>query len=401
MKKKRILIIGSDMEIGGAEKALLGLLDAIDTEQYEVDLFLLRHQGPLLKMLPKKINLLPEDSKYSDLGVPIVNVIKKGHIMIALARILGKISAKKYIKQNKMSNTNSVEIHYSFLYTKRLLPQISDEIYDLTIAFTVPYYLAHEKANSRKCVAWLHTDYRHVDGNTTKELEVWNVYDNIVSISADVTKSFLSKFPTLKNKIVEIENIVTPAIIRDQADAFEVLQEMPNDLGVVKLLSVGRFCNAKNFDNIPEICSFILELGGRVRWYIIGFGGDEQLIQSKIRKWHMEDYVFILGKKENPYPYIKACDIYIQPSRFEGKAVTVREAQILNKPVIITDYPTATSQIEDGKDGIIVPMDNLRCAEGIYGVMSNVALQQKLISYMKKSNYANYAEVYKLYKLME
>ena len=83
MKKKRILILGSDMEIGGAERALLGLMDAIDTEQYEVDLFLLRHQGPFLQLIPNKINLLPENSKYSDLGVPIVNVIKKGHIMMA------------------------------------------------------------------------------------------------------------------------------------------------------------------------------------------------------------------------------------------------------------------------------------------------------------------------------
>lgn len=401
MIKKKILIIGSDMEIGGAERALLGLLDAIDTERFEVDLFLLRHQGPFLKLIPSKINLLPENPTYADLGVPIGYVIKKGHIKMALSRALGKINAKRYIKQHNLPRLNSVENHYSFLYTKWLLPKISSKKYDLTISFTVPYYLAPEKADSLKTVAWLHTDYRCVEGNTNKELIVWDAHDKIASISTEVTKAFLSKFPTLEKKIVEIENIVAPAIIREQAEAFDVIQEMPSEPGIVKLLSIGRFCDAKNFDNIPEICSYIVGLGGKVRWYIIGFGGDEQLIQSKIREWRMENYVFILGKKENPYPYIKACDLYIQPSRFEGKAVTVREAQILNKPVIITNYPTAASQIEDGRDGIIVPMDNWECAKGIYNIIKDIDVQQALIEFTKNNNYVNNDEVQKIYDLME
>lgn len=389
------------MEIGGAERALLGLLDAIDTEQFEVDLFLLRHQGTFLELIPNKINLLPEITKYSDLGVPIIDVIRKGHVIVAVSRVIGKFSAKIYIKRHKLPRLNSVENHYSFLYTKWLLPEISSKRYDLTISFTIPYYLAPEKTKSQKTIAWLHTDYGCVEGNTKKELSVWEQHDYIASISPDVTKSFLSKFPTLEKKIVEIENIVSPEIIKEQANLFDVNKEMPDEPGIFKLLSIGRFCAAKNFDNIPEICSHILSLGGRIKWYIIGFGGDQALIQSKIHEYGMEDYVFILGKKENPYPYIKACDLYVQPSRFEGKAVTVREAQILNKPIVITNYPTATSQIENGKDGIIVPMGNLESAQGIYNVINNRNVQQKLIEYTKNTDYANNREICKLYELMD
>lgn len=399
MTRKKVLIIGSDMEIGGAERALLGLLDAIDTERFSVDLFLLHHQGPFLKFIPDKINLLPENSAYTDLAVPIGNVIKKGHVLMAFSRALGKYKAKRYIKRHQLSKTSSVEIHYSFLYTKWLLPKISNQKYDLTIAFTVPYYLANEKVNSKKTVAWLHTDYRYIDGNTKKEFDVWNAYDNIVSISEDVAKSFLTKFPTLGRRIIEIENIISPVMIRKQSEEFLVDKEMPDESGVVKLLSIGRFCDAKNFDSVPEICSRLIELGANVKWYIIGFGGDEELILSKIHEWNMENHVFILGKKENPYPYIKACDIYVQPSRFEGKAVTVREAQILNKPVIITNYPTAASQIEDGKDGVIVPMDNIGCAEGIYNVIKNADVSLPLIEFTKNKDYGNNYEVQKLYEL--
>ena len=115
----------------------------------------------------------------------------------------------------------------------------------------------------------------------------------------------------------------------------------------------------------------------------------------------MEDRVIILGKKENPYPYLKACDLYVQPSRYEGKAVTVREAQMLCKPVVITRYATSASQLEDGVDGVIVPMDNEGCAEGIAAVIRDEKLRQKLIKNTKARDYTNAKEIQKIYRVME
>lgn len=136
------------------------------------------------------------------------------------------------------------------------------------------------------------------------------------------------------------------------------------------------------------------------KWYLIGYGGDEELIRSKIKEHHMEEYVIILGKKVNPYPYIKACDLYIQPSRYEGKCVTVREAQILNKPVVITNYATAGSQLTDGFDGIVVPMDNQGCAEGIIQLLNNKELMYRLSENTKTVDYTNSKEVEKLYSII-
>ena len=62
--KKRILIVSHALELGGAERSLIGFLNTIDTTKYSVDLFLLRHEGELLNMIPKEINLLPEISAY-------------------------------------------------------------------------------------------------------------------------------------------------------------------------------------------------------------------------------------------------------------------------------------------------------------------------------------------------
>lgn len=167
------------------------------------------------------------------------------------------------------------------------------------------------------------------------------------------------------------------------------------------LLSVGRFSEAKNYDNVPDICRRLRAEKLDVKWFLIGFGGDEALIRQRIAEAGMQDHVIILGKRSNPYPYIKACDIYVQPSRYEGKSVTVREAQMLCKPVVVTDYPTAQSQIQHGVDGVIVPLDNEGCAKGLAEVIRDKELQQRLKEYLKTHDYGNEKEVEKIYSILQ
>lgn len=396
---KKILIVSHAMEIGGAEKALLGLLETIDTTQYQVDLFLLRHQGELLKDIPKNINLLPAISEYSDLAVPIMNVLKKGHFRIAYGRFKAKRAAKKRVVELGLEK-NDVGLEYSHKFTARYMPPISQEDYDVAISFLTPHYFVTEKVKAKKKIAWIHTDYSAVSVDKESQLEMWSPYDHIASISDKAAEAFISVFPTLKEKVVTIQNILPQRYIERQTNAFSVENEMPND-GIIKLLSIGRFCVAKNFDNVPEICKLIREQGLNIKWYLIGFGADEQLIKRKITEFHMEEYVIILGKKENPYPYIKTCDLYVQPSRFEGRCVSVTEAQMLGKPVVITNYPTSASQLEDGVDGIIAPIENEKCAKSIANIIQDKELQHRLVDNTKSKDYSNKSEINTLNDLID
>lgn len=395
---KKILIISHAMEIGGAERALLGLLNSIDLEQYNVDLFLARHEGELMKFIPSDINLLTTNqAKY--LAVPMINLLKEKQLKMLYGRLKAKHYAKNKVNKLNLKKENQVELTYSHLYTFKYINDInSDMEYDLAISFLTPHYICLNKCKAKKKIVWIHTDYSTIDIDVETEFKMWSEFDYIVSISDECTDAFLTKFPTLKDKIVRIDNIITKEMIEDQSNDFLPLEY---DNNCIKLLSVGRFSNAKNFDNIPTICKYIVDKGLNIKWYIIGYGGDEQLIRDKIQEYNMGNHVFILGKKENPYPYIKECDIYIQPSRYEGKAVTVREAQILCKPVVITNYPTSKSQIDDGIDGIIVSMDNESCAQGIIDFINNKELQNKIVNYLEEHDYSNSNEVEKIYKLME
>jgi len=400
--KPRIFINMHYMELGGAERALLGLLNALDTDKVDVDLFLNQHTGEFMPLIPDKINLLPERRGYNAIERPMIDILKEGQFGIALGRLRARKQHKKYYSSlSDIEKTfDSSAFHYVAECVQPYLPPLDDlGEYDLAISFLQPHNIVLNKVKARKKIAWIHTDYSTIHINAKMELPVWAGFDYIASISPDCTRSFLQTFPSLKSKIIEIENILSSDFIHGQAELLDVADEMPKK--GINLLSVGRYCHAKNYDNVPDIIKRLVDKGLKdLRWYIIGFGGDEPLIRQKIADAGMNDHVILLGKKENPYSYIKACDIYVQPSRYEGKSVTVREAQVLCKPVIVTDYPTAKSQIKDGIDGVIVPMDNEGCAQGIAKAIENQPLLDKLTEYLESHDYGNESEVNKIYALM-
>ena len=384
------------MEIGGAEKALLGLLGNFDYSEYNVDLFLYHHEGELMKFIPKEVNILPENKSYASLAKPVSQVVKNKAFGTLIGRYRGKNAATEYIVRNHIKDGSYVYIDYSHRFTKPFMPKISDKEYDLVISFLTPHYFAAEKTKGKKKIAWIHTDYSHIEIDVVSELDMWSAYDYIVSISEKVTEGFLQKFPSLADRIVLIENMHPAELIKAQADEADVSEEMPDD-GYIKFLSVGRYCDAKNFDNVPDICSRL----ENVKWYIIGFGPDEELIKKKIAEAGMQDRVILLGKKANPYPYFKACDFYIQPSRYEGNAVTVNEALILGKKVAITNYATAESQIDNGTNGVIVPLENEKCAEGLKAFIKDKELQKRIEENIKISDFSNSDGFKKIIEILE
>ena len=419
MEKKHIFIAIHYLEIGGAETALIGLLDALYPEKVDVDLFLYDQRGEMMRYIPQWVNLLPPIPQYTMIERPIRELILKGFWNIAVGRLFAKLKSVIDYKKSRSIIENSSLIYYVEKYINPFLPKINPGVkYDLAISFLIPHRIVLNKVNAQKKIAWIHTDYSRIWTNPLLHEKVWAGYDYIASISDDVTKTFLQVFPSLSNKIVEMENILSAEFVRKRSEEFQVeFNENDNfplnakrstlNVNYVNLLSVGRFCEAKNYDNVPDICKKIVssfkfqDPNLNIRWYIIGFGVDEELIRRKIAEAGMQNHVIILGKKSYPYPYIKACDIYVQPSRYEGKSVTVREAQMLCKPVVVTNYPTAKSQIQDGIDGRIVPMDNEGCAEGLAEFILNTEMQEQVTEYLKTHDYGNEKVINKLYTLMD
>lgn len=396
--KPSILIFSQAMELGGVERSLLGLLDAIDYDRYDVDLFLMRHSGELMPYLNPKANLLPEIPQYASLAVPMASLVKSGQLGVLRGRLGGKLAARRFDRKDPSDKPSVTVLTYSHKYTLPVMPQISGKTYDLAISFLTPHYFARQRVKAEKYAAWIHTDYTALTFDRVAELAMWEGYDAICGVSEQASRGFQAVFPELAGKVQTIENILPKELICKQAAALQT--DLPSG-GAKALLSVGRFCEAKNFDNVPDICRRLVADGLDVKWYLIGYGGSEPLIRQKIHDAGMQDRVIILGKKDNPYPYMRACDLYVQLSRYEGKAVTVREAQLLGKPVVITNYATSASQLVDGVDGVIVPMDNAGCAAGIAALLRDPVRMQQLSENCAKRDYTNSAEIEKIYALME
>lgn len=227
--KPHIIIIMHYLEIGGAETALIGLLNALDPERVDVDLFLHDHRGEMMQFVPKWVNVLPPITEYTMLERPIKELVKRGFWRIAAARLWAKrVSYNAYRKSGSKLQNASV-FHYMAKYTTPLLPKINAGVtYDLAISFLTPHQITLQKIKARKRIAWIHTDYTKIWVDTKDELPVWNKYDYVASISADVTKTFLQTFPSLAdaNKIVEIENILSPNFVRQRADMEDVEDEL-------------------------------------------------------------------------------------------------------------------------------------------------------------------------------
>lgn len=419
----KILVAMHYMELGGAEAALLGMLQSVDPERAEVDVMIYCHQGELMPYLKEKgegknerFRLLPEVEAYKMLERPIKEVLRKGYWGIALGRLLARWPYKRDMKNNREGLDNIAAYHFIAEKVVRFLPQIEPQKeYDLAISFLLPHQYVHAKVRAKKYLAWLHTDYSKVYVSDQEE-KVWGRYDYIGAISEDVGKGFANRFPALKDKIVSIENILSAEFIRKRSE--EPCPVFENESSL-KLLTIGRYSYPKKMEDIPFLCrrlwnelkvnseklkvSSAGEIVRNIKWYIIGYGSPEieQLVRDEIRKEGMEEHVILLGKQSNPYPYIRTCDVYVQPSRYEGKSITVREAQILCKPVIVTHYPTAPSQVMDGKDGVIVPLEKEACAKAMIEVIKDQSLLDSLTEYLAKHDYGNESEIEKIYKLCE
>ena len=394
---KKIIILMPSMFIGGAERSLLGLLETIDYSQYDVSLFLYRHEGEFLKYIPVQVHLLSEIPQYRTFDTPIRSLLLGRQIRFGLRRLFSKVALWLHTKTTGEKRGVWMSMQYTARFLQPLLPDIPGE-YDLGIMFLGIADTLINKVQAKKKITWNHTDYDTLFPNRSMDLETYSKVDAIVSVSPACTEKVRAFYPELSKKTITIENTLARQFIEQCAQ--EPQTDMPAD-GSIALLSVGRFCDAKNFDNVPDICRRLVADDLDVKWYLIGYGGDEPLIRQKIAEDDMQDRVIILGKKDNPYPYMRACDLYVQPSRYEGKAVTVREAQLLGKPVVITDYGTSGSQLEDGVDGVIVPMNNVGCAAGIAALLRDSARMQQLSENCAKRDYTNSAEVEKIYALME
>ena len=380
--KKKLLFVSGGMALGGIERSLLGLLNALDYDKYDVDLQLFSVGGELLPFVDSRCRVLPEIPACAAMTQPVAAVLKT-QPAIAFTRAAAKLTTKKKYGTNDAATFELLSAYW--LGCVKYMPKLKTH-YDTVISFMWPHNFAARNTNADRKIAWIHTDYTKANMNFARDEKVWACFDAIAGVSEEVCKTFASVYPRLADKLTVVENLLPESLVRAQAEEFD-----PPEFDKSKkiILSVGRVSHAKGFDLAAQSAKIMRDNGVDFHWYLVGYGPDEAFLKSEIERLDVGESFVFLGKRANPYPYIKHCDVYAQPSRYEGKAVTVREAQMLQKPVLITAYETAPSQVESGVDGVICPQGPEAVAQALTDLLADEALCARLSQNCAERDYSN------------
>ncbi|MDC2864544.1 glycosyltransferase [Bacillus sp. BP-3] len=392
--KKDILFVINNLNCGGAEKSLISLLNTIDYSRYNVDLFLFKHEGLFFNKIPAQVNILEEPSEYRlfDMSIKaaIMQCLRQGKINIALSRVCAG-----YIFRSEKNSARCEQRVWRYL-SKSL--QTLHKTYDVAIGYLEknPVYFCIDKVKANKKIGFIHTDYDKFGMDANLDMQYFRSLDHIVTVSEECANVLKQRFPIYKDKIGVLHNIVSPSMIYKMSQEKADIKHKG-----IKLVSVGRLSNEKGFDFAVKACKNLVQNGYEIKWYIVGEGEERNKLETMIEENHLQEHFFLLGMKENPYPYIKEADIYVQPSRFEGKSIAIDEAKILHKPIVVTNFSTAKDQIKHEENGIIVEMNSNAIAEGIQKMIHDEKLRNKLIQNLSNEELGTESEIEKLYTLLK
>lgn len=393
--KKNVLFIIPSLGAGGGEKSLINLLSEMDFNAYNVDLFLLNNQGLFMNLIPKEVNVLNLNTNITIFNEGIVSsilkFILKGNIGLAYSRLMFCITNRK--------NPIGKGEQYAWKYLRKAIG-ILEKKYDVAIGYLekTSNYICCDCVEADKKIGWIHNDYRKLDLDKNFDKKYFRKLDYLITVSETCQEILKDEFPKEKEKIRLIHNIISKSTIEKLAQEDIEKNEMSND--TLNILSIGRLHEQKGFDMAIEACKFLRNKGYKICWYVIGEGSERLNLELLIKKNDLQDNFKLLGLKKNPYKYLKACDIYVQPSRYEGKSVAIEEAKLLAKPIIVTNFSTVKNQIEDHVTGLIADMNPESITDKIINLM-DITLRLKLKCNLEKKNDSNFDEIKKLYQVIQ
>ena len=370
---KKLLFIINTLGCGGAERAMLNLFSALDSNKYEISLFVLTGQGELRRELPENVWLI--NKKYKEVSV----LTKKGRRLLTLSVLkagIGKalfLRRAPYIIKNFLIMRKKGKIMPDKLLWRLLsdgAPKIQEE-YDLAVAYLeggATYYVA-DYVKAKKKAAFVHIDYEKAGYTKELDLDCYEKFDRIFTVSDEVKEHFLSVYPEYENKTSVFNNILNQERIVKMAEQGEGFNDGFKGL---RILTVGRLTRQKRYDVAINAMKLMKEkIGVPIRWYVLGEGDLRQELEQQIKSAGLENDFILMGVKENPYPYYKGCDFYVHATEFEGKSIALQEAQVFGKPILATDCSGNREQIENGKDGILCELDPGQVCEQLLYMINN------------------------------
>lgn len=341
--KKKILFVNGHLNVGGIEKSLTDLLKNLDDNAYDIDLLLLENKGTYIEQLPKSVHVLYRDP--SHVYGPLFKTLwgnflhrRWGDIVFRLALLLAPILGPWVLK---------------FL---RPILCLADE-YNCAIAYRVgaPNEIVSRVVKAKRKVCWWHNGECNYSPHQIEHIrDLWKNMDAIVAVSNGCKQMIVDRFAVDEKKVSVIPNIIDVESIHRLAGNVNPYSDHAN----LRMITLGRLCWEKHIEDVPEIALRLIKQGLQdFKWYIIGDGEKRDEIASKIQNYHLEDRVIMLGRKDNPYPYLKFADMMVHTSYVEAHCLTILEAMALNIPCVVTETVLPQDFTKDGINCLLAKPD--------------------------------------------
>lgn len=396
---KRIIFVIESMNIGGTEKALLSMISEIPKDKYDMTILMLENRGGFLGNIPNHIKV-----KCLDEYKVIEPVVRKS----AKELVVQEITERKYMQAIRTLfyyGISRISGDYNVYFNNKIMNRIESLVdeYDIAVSYQGPpshfsAYLVSKKIKAKKKIQWIHSDVSklNLDIKTTNKL--YKSFDKIFIVSTEGKNKFDEMFPQLKNKTEVFINILSENLINKQA---EKKKGFSDNFDGIKILTVGRLSGEKGQALTIPILARLKKEGYNVRWYCVGDGVLKEYYEKIIADNNVQEDYLLLGNDSNPYPYFKECDIYVQPSKFEGYCITLAEARVFNKPIVATNFVGAREQLVNNETGFIVEYNEDEVFTAIKELINNKEIKNKFINNLKNELVDTTKEMNKFYNIVD
>ena len=367
---RKILFVVDERQMGGVSVLLDDILKRINLKKFNVDVMVLHNNGDYLDDLPEGVDVIYGSPFFEVVDLSLKEVIKTKNIFKIIKKIYLVFLMKTGLIKGKIK--------------KERMKCLSKK-YDTEVAFKDGFTaLFTAYGDSEKKIHWLHTDYVMHDC-TAKYHNLFEktfpLFDKIIGISHAVVERFNQIYPGIQCEV--IYNLIDIAKIKKMGEE--------NDIHLgdgINFVSCGRIHEMKGYDRLINVFHRLDDMGllKHVSLTIIGDGPDFSKVQNLVQEYGLKDKVKLLGRKKNPYPYVKAADAFLMCSRYEPFGLVVLEAMVLGTPVISTEVASIREIMREDY-GIITDNNEEGLINAIAEVIKNPNYLNKYRENLKKYNY--------------
>lgn len=376
---KKLLFSAVTLDVGGIETALVTLLNYLAKQKCKDDLDNvaenLQHNTVSNNMQNGGANNKQQEqnNKYE---ITLVLEKKQGLFLDALDSRINVIqyapSKNKIVFFRKMINFLKQQL-FKHKYGNKYDFSCSFATYSNPGAFVA-------RTASHNSVLWCHMDYLAMfeqDQNRVKEFfeeKKYNKFKRIVFVSEESKGTFLQVFPNAKEKTVYINNLIDYNKILKLAEEKvdeTTLKQLNKKEKTTTFINIGRHDEMqKKLSRIIEAAKILKSEDRKFKILFVGDGENSKYYKELVSKYHLEKEIIFLGRKKNPYPYLKMADCTISTSDYEGYPVTFVESMILNKPIITTEV-SGTEDVKKHGYAVITAPDATSISSEMKKIIDN------------------------------